>query len=227
MRQNAARIVAQAADGFRDEEGFTTIGVVLALLIALSLLFSAAQVQRINSVAAEVQDVADAAALAAQNEVAEFMIVVRVCDAVALTMTLTGLVTTGLGVAALCTPYTAGASPGLLRAGKQILDARDAFSDKASKGLTALQSALPFLSAANAAAIAQANNGPDGGSSYLALALPFPADAEPIDAGSSGGAQDMADAADGQADEIRQAAERAEELAQESAAVKERAFRHD
>lgn len=227
MRQSAARVAAQAADGFRDEEGFTTIGVVLTLLIALSLLFSAAQVQRINSVAAEVQDVADAAALAAQNEVAEFMIVVRVCDAVALTMTLTGLVTTGLGVAALCTPYTAGASPGLLRAGKQILDARDAFSDKASKGLTALQSALPFLSAANAAAIAQANNGPDGGSSYLALALPFPADAEPIDAGSSGGAQDMADAADGQADEIRQAAERAEELAQESAAVKERAFRHD
>ena len=124
MRQSAARVAAQAADGFRDEEGFTTIGVVLALLIALSLLFSAAQVQRINSVAAEVQDVADAAALAAQNEVAEFMIVVRVCDAVALTMTLTGLVTTGLGVAALCTPYTAGASPGLLRAGKQILDAR-------------------------------------------------------------------------------------------------------
>ena len=48
MRQNAARIAAQAADGFRDEEGFTTIGVVLALLIALSLLFSAAQVQRIG-----------------------------------------------------------------------------------------------------------------------------------------------------------------------------------
>ena len=152
MRDGGRRIAAQAADGFRDEEGFTTIGVVLALLIALSLLFSAAQVQRINSVAAEVQDVADAAALAAQNEVAEFMVVVRVCDAVVLTMTLTGLVATGLGVAALCTPYTASASPGLLRAGKQILDARDAFSDKASQGLTALQSALPFLSAANAAA---------------------------------------------------------------------------
>ena len=35
MRQNAARIAAQAADGFRDEEGFTTIGVVLALCVAI------------------------------------------------------------------------------------------------------------------------------------------------------------------------------------------------
>lgn len=227
MRDGGRRIAVQAADGFRDEEGFTTIGVVLALLIALSLLFSAAQVQRINSVAAEVQDVADAAALAAQNEVAEFMVVVRVCDAVVLTMTLTGLVTTGLGVAALCTPYTASASPGLLRAGKQILDARDAFSDKASQGLTALQSALPFLSAANAAAVAQANNGSDDGSSYLALALPCPSQADPLDAEPSDDAQSVADAASDQAAEIEEAAARAEELAQESAAIKERAFLHD
>lgn len=227
MTDGISRIASQAADGFRDEEGFTTTGVVLALLVALSLLFSAAQVQRISSVSAEVQDVADAAALAAQNEVAEFMIVVRVCDAVALTMTLTGLVTTGLGVAALCTPHTASASPTLLRAGKQILDARDAFSDKASQGLDALQSALPFLSAANAAAVAQANNGSDDESSYLALALPCPAEADPIDTGSAGDAQDMANAANDQADEIQEAAARAEELAQESAAVKERAFMHD
>ena len=92
---------------FRDEDGFTTLGAVLALLIALSLLFSAAQVQRLNAVSAQVQDAADAAALAAQNEVAEFMVVVRVCDAVSLTMSLTGLAATGLGVVALCTPVTA------------------------------------------------------------------------------------------------------------------------
>lgn len=226
MKRGAARLASRAADGFRDEEGFTTLGVVLALLISLSLLFSAAQVQRINSVAAEVQDVADAVALAAQNEVAEFMVVVRVCDAVALSMTLTGLVATGLGIAAACTPFTAGASATLLQAGRHVLDARDSFSDKASQGLTKLQSALPFLSAANAAAVAQANNG-DTGSSYLALALPCPAEADAIEVRSSDGARDVANAASSQADGIREAAERAEELAQRADEVKQRAFAHD
>ena len=227
MRRGSARLAAQAADGFRDEDGFTTLGVVLALLISLSLLFSAGQVQRINSVAAEVQDVADAAALAAQNEVAEFMVAVRVCDAVVLSMTLTGLVSTGLGIAAACTPFTAGASPTLLQAGRQILESRDAFSDKASQGLTSLQEALPFLSAANAAAVARANGGADGGPSYLALALPCPVQADAVEVGSSEGARALADDAGVQAGEIQEAAERAEELARGAEEVKERAFAHD
>ena len=54
---------------FRDEEGSTTVGVALALLISLSLIFTSAQVYRVNSAAADVQDVADAVALAAENEV--------------------------------------------------------------------------------------------------------------------------------------------------------------
>lgn len=65
---------------FRDEEGLTTVGMVLALLIALALVFSAGRAYRIGSAASEVQNVADAAALAAENEIGEFMIVVHVCD---------------------------------------------------------------------------------------------------------------------------------------------------
>ena len=64
-------------DLLRDESGFTTTGMVLSLLITLALVFTAAQVYRINSASAEVQDVADAAALAAENQVAEYMIVAR------------------------------------------------------------------------------------------------------------------------------------------------------
>ena len=52
---------------FRDEEGSTTAGMAVALLVTLSLLFSAAQVYRIHAAGAEVQEVADAAACAALN----------------------------------------------------------------------------------------------------------------------------------------------------------------
>ena len=91
----------------RDEEGFTTAGMAIALLVSLSLLFSAAQVYRVNRLAADVQDVADATALAAQAQVAEFMVAVRVTDGVVLSMTLLGITAYGLGVVALCVPPVA------------------------------------------------------------------------------------------------------------------------
>ena len=84
--------------------------MALALLVTLALLFSAAQVYRINAASAEVQDVADAAALAAENQVAEFMLVARVCDALILSLSLTGAMSAGLGVVCLCTPATASTS---------------------------------------------------------------------------------------------------------------------
>ena len=102
---------------FVDEHGFTTTGMVIALLVSLSLVFSAAQVYRISSTAAHIQDVADASALTAENQVAEFMLIARTCDAVVLSMSLAGIVTTGLGVAALCTPVTARFSEQLIDAG--------------------------------------------------------------------------------------------------------------
>ena len=116
---------------FRDEDGFTTVGVALALLVTLALVFTSAQVYRVSSASADVQDVADAAALAAENEVAEFMIAVRVCDAVVLSLSLTGAATAGLGVAALCTPATAGASEVLLKAARKVVEGRDEFAEKA------------------------------------------------------------------------------------------------
>ena len=50
-------------DAELDDGGFSTVGVALALLISLSLVFAGAQVYRVQSVAAEIQEVADAAAL--------------------------------------------------------------------------------------------------------------------------------------------------------------------
>ena len=73
---------------FWAEEGFSTVGMVLALLISISLIFTAARVYEINSCSSRVQEVADAAALAAENTVGEFYLVAGICDAVLLSLSL-------------------------------------------------------------------------------------------------------------------------------------------
>jgi len=143
-------VSARTRNLFRDESGLTTTSMVLSLLITLSLLFTAAQVYRINSASAEVQDVADAAALSAENQVAEFMLIVRFCDAVVLSLSLTGAMVCGLGIAALCTPATAALSEGLLSAARRIFEVRNSFADRAANVLNKLQEALPFFAAAYA-----------------------------------------------------------------------------
>lgn len=208
-----------------DERGFTTVGAVLALLITLSLVFSAAQVCRLNAVSSEVQSVADAAALAAENEVAEFMIVVRTCDAVVLTLSLTSAAATGLGVAALCTPATAGFSEPLLSAAKEVARARTTFAEKASTGLDRLQRLLPFLAAANAASVAVANN--RGASSYAALAVLAPATGEELVVEADDESADLERDVDENADDLAREARKAEEAAQEANRAKARGFEHD
>lgn len=83
---------------FWAEEGFSTVGMVLALLISISLIFTAARVYEINSCSSRVQEVADAAALAAENTVGEFYLVAGICDAVLLSLSLTTAGCLGLSV---------------------------------------------------------------------------------------------------------------------------------
>ena len=52
----------------RDEKGFTTAGMAVSLLVSIALMFSGAQLYRVHSASAEIQEVADAASLAAENE---------------------------------------------------------------------------------------------------------------------------------------------------------------
>ncbi len=214
-------------DIFRDEHGFTTTSMVLSLLVTLSLLFATAQVYRVNSAAAEVQDVADAAALSAENQVAEFMLVARFCDGVVLSLSLTAIVTTGLGVAALCTPATASVSEALLKAARHLFDARDSFSDRASSALDKLQKALPFFSAACAASVAQANDADSAGANYMGIAILVPSKGEEISVETGEEGEDVLEDADEQADDIREKAEEAEDAAEEANKSKERAFLHD
>ena len=212
---------------FRDENGFTTTSMVLSLLITLSLLFTAAQVYRIQSASAEVQDVADAAALSAENQVAEYMIVTRFCDAIVLSLTLTGLVVTGLGCVALCVPITSELSGALIKAGKEIISLRNTFSERAAKAIGKLQEALPYFAAACAASVAAANNGDSSGAAYLGAAILVPSEGKPLEPDVGKKAEELVEDVDENADEIRENAEKAEEAAEEANRCKERAFMRD
>lgn len=210
---------------FRDEEGSTTAGMAVALLVTLSLLFSAAQVYRIHAAGAEAQEVADVAALAALNPVAEFMTAVRVADSAVLSLTLLGDIAYGAGVVALCAPPTAELGSQLLSAGRKVLEARDAFSRKACEGLESLQRALPFLSAANAAAVSAANGGAVG--DYAAMALLLPGEGAPIASGASEAERDMEEAVRDGGDDLAEAAALADGAVRAADEARARGFARD
>ncbi len=211
-----------------DDRGFTTLGMAVALLLTVSLLFSSAQIYRINSASAEIQDVTDVAALAAQNEVGEFVTAVRVCDAVILSMSLLGVTVYGAGIVAMCAPATAQLSVKLTDYGHKIFEARDTFARNATANLNKLQGALPFFAAVSAARVAAANN--QAGSlpaDYHALAVLVPFEGEEIKLpaleASDKLEQDVAEKSEG----IRDAAAEIEDLALQAADAKRRAFEAD
>ncbi len=212
---------------FRDEHGFTSTGVVLALLITLALVVSQAQVYKVNTLSAEVQNVADAAALSAENQVAEYMIIVKFCDAALLSMSLCALVTTGLGIAALCTPFTAPLGEKLIEFSKKMLDTRKKFYNQATKSLNALQNMLPFFAAASAAHVCLANNHNHGGADYRGIALLVPGKGTINAPDADEGKEDLLKDLDDKALSIKEKGKIAEEAAQKANEAKMRAYMHD
>lgn len=155
--------------------GFTTVGVVIAVLLSVSLLFVTAQAYWVTSESAAIQDAADAGALAAANIVDEFMVIARVCDAVVLSMGLLALTFYGASAVAACIPGTEGIATPLADAAGRILEARRSFSEEVTKGLDSLQRVLPFMSMVNSAVVISANGANSRtGDSLIGLALPVP-----------------------------------------------------
>lgn len=212
---------------FRDEDGFTTLSVVVSMLVTLSLIFSTAQVYRISSASADIQSVADSSALAAENQVAEFMILVRVADSVILSLSLGGIAAVGLGVVAMCTPVTAAASDVLLESAEKMFSARDKFAKTASSALNQMQKALPFLSAVKAYQIASSNNGGTFDANYLALSILMPGEGMEISPGNIDDLKAELNDVESHSEEIKQAAAEAEEAAKAANEAKVRAFMAD
>ncbi|WP_273394561.1 hypothetical protein [Thermophilibacter mediterraneus] len=167
--------VAPVLSRFRDDEGgFTTVGIAVALVLSLSLVFAAAGAAWVGGRSAEVQRVADAGAMAGQNVVASFSTVAQVVDACVLSMGVTGVVVLGAGLVVSCVPGLSATGASISQAGGRILDARRTFAQRAAEGLERLEATLPLLIVANSASCVEANS--VGGMTYSGCALPFPAE---------------------------------------------------
>lgn len=207
---------------FCDDGGFSTLGMVLALLISMSLLMTSAQVYRLYSLSADTQNVADACALAAENQVATFYTTVQVCDAVIFSLTITGVAAAGAGVVALCVPGAQEVGDKLIEVADRVFRARDSFADKAVEGLEAIQDLLPFIAAVQAMGVARANSHGEH-ADYLGVAVLLPLESGSVSTGRDY-AGDTMDYIEGEAEEIKDGARKAEEAAQRANESKERAY---
>ncbi|WP_298578915.1 hypothetical protein [uncultured Olegusella sp.] len=206
-----------------DEGGYTTVAMAVALLVSLVLVFGAASVAWSTSRASEVQEVADATALAGANAVSAFTTVAQVSDAIVLSMGLAGLATMGTGLMLSALPITHAAAIETINVGRSILDLRRNFAKSAATGLQKLEKALPALVMANAASCTSANSTQQ--LKYVGSAIPFPLTSETdysfLDDGLSG--KELED----NAKKLQDASERKKDAMERADAAKEKAWRAD
>lgn len=207
----------------RDDGGYTTVAVAVALLVSLTLVFSAASAQWVMSRSAEVQEVADATAMAGSNCVAAFSTVVQVLDACVLSLGLAGVLVFGAGMVIASVPFLQEASPPILEAGRELLDARRSFALSASSGLSRLERVLPALIMANSASCVSANC--REGMAYVGCAVPFPQTSQ-TDYSFLAEGPDPAEM-EQSAEQLRQATQEKEEALRRANAARERAWKAD
>ena len=162
--------------------GFSSVGVVVALMLVIALLFSAAQVRWMVSTSADIQFVADAGALAAQNVVAEYEVIARIADAVVVSMSFFGMTVYGVSIVLSCIPYTATVGQKLMEFAKKELDVRDDIAEQATNALNVLQRALPFICVVNAARVITSNRiSSEAAEYYIGIAIPLPLTGEEVE----------------------------------------------
>ena len=155
-----------------DEGGYTSVSVAAALLVSLSLVFATATAGWVLSRSADVQEVADATALAGCTPVAAYTTVYQVLDACVLSMGITGVVVCGAGLVLAAVPGASSAALEVTDMGRDILDARRDFAREAYQGLGRLEGTLPLLVVLNSAAVVSANS--SGTDEFVGCAVPFP-----------------------------------------------------
>ncbi len=212
---------------FRDDRGVTTVGMAIALFISIALIFSGAQLYRMHSASAEIQEVADACALAAENEVAGLLAVANTCDAVCLSLTLLAVTLYGIGVVAACIPSAQAVSARLIDAANKTVEARARFYEQACTGLDAAQRALPLLATCNAVRVADANETGAMRADYLAAAILAPQGYEKLGSAPDDGLAGASASVSDQIDDIRSKAQEAEDAARRANEAKERGFMED
>jgi uncharacterized membrane protein len=107
--------------------------VAVSLLLIVALVVTAAQVRWLGSRSADVQNVADSAALASANMVCEVQTSAQLADATLLSLGLLGLGIDSVGVVAACVPGGQGAAKALFKLGGKTFKARDKAAKAAVK----------------------------------------------------------------------------------------------
>ena len=207
-----SRVVANL---FRNESGFTTLGAALAILLSCSLLFFGLWTSRSLSRAAGVQAVADSCALAAENEVSEFVLAVRAADATLLTLSLTGISLLGVGTVCCCVPGAQAAGLKFLDAGRAVLDKREDVARAEEAALNAAQKGLVVAAQAQAQMVASENAETIGFDAIAYVEL-VPFDAPDISCGAGRSAAHAAQVALDESASISEGAQAAEEAAMQA-----------
>ncbi|MDO4536743.1 MAG: hypothetical protein Q4B54_01165 [Coriobacteriales bacterium] len=199
-------------DLFCAEGGYTSLATAVALLVSVSLVFCVASVEWTLARGADVQEVADAAAMAGENSVAAFYTIVQVLDACVLSLGLTGVMVMGAGLVCAAVPGAQELSSRVMDQGKKILGTRRSFAESATQGIRRLEQGLPALCVLNSAACVQANA--IDGVPYAGMAVPFPLESQ---------SDYTSLASDVNADELTDAAEQLQEATKEAEQAKRRA----
>lgn len=156
----------------REDGAYTTVAAAVSVLVVLTLVFSSVNALWTLGRSADIQVAADAAALSGGNAVASYHTIATVADACALSMGLAGFALCGAGLVGLLIPSISAAASASLDAGVRLLDYRNSFVSSASRGLSRLERALPFLVAAAGTRTARAQGSGDLAVTGTALAVP-------------------------------------------------------
>lgn len=157
---------------FIEDGAYTTVAAAVTILVVLALVFSAATAAWSMSRAGDTQLAADAVALSGANVVASYTTAATVVDASVLSLGLAGFAVTGAGLVGLLVPGVNVAASKTVEAGLRMIRLRNEFAGSASRGLRALERALPYLIAANGARVCAAQG--TGRTSYSGTALAVP-----------------------------------------------------
>lgn len=131
---------------FIDEEsGYTSVAVAVSLLVSFSLVFSLAAAGWALSRSADIQAVADAAALSASQATGAYSACVQVLDAAAQTLGTAGMLMVAAGMVASAVPGGQVAGAASADAGMKLLETRGHLVETASAGLSRLEEILPLL----------------------------------------------------------------------------------
>lgn len=226
FRIRKPREVHCATDVFVGRDGFTTVGAAVAILLSCSLAFFCLWSARTQARAAGIQAACDVAALAAQNEIAEFVLAVRVADATLLSMSLTGLAALGVGTVCCCVPAAAPTGMKLIDAGRSIVAKRDDMAVAEQRALNAAQDGLSLIAQSQAQAVLRENE-PELGGEGIGYVELVPADAPDVDVGFSDAMTDAAQDAADAGELIAEAGQAAEDASRDAADARIEAWKND